>query len=284
MACVASRAGGVEMPARVARPAAAGGVAVRAAQDCRCVACAYKREGGRASVCQMSARPISEFSSRASSHRSGSDIPRVSSQRFSSAWANEKFDELPIRASSQRHSSALDAPRVSSQRFSSAWANEKFDELPIRASSQRHSSPLDVPRVSSRHSALADEPLDELHSSIRASSQRLGSAWANEKFDEFPLPSHSSSRHSSSFSRPSSASSLSRHSSAFDAPRASSLSRHSSALDMRPPSSVLKPWTWSRGYSNPISAARTVLDDDEKIRELTYRNDFAVRRAMGGYY
>ena len=215
MACVASRAGGVEMPARVARPAAAGGVAVRAAQDCRCVACAYKREGGRASVCQMSARPISEFSSRASSHRSGSDIPRVSSQRFSSAWANEKFDELPIRASSQRHSSALDAPRVSSQRFSSAWANEKFDE--------------------------------------------------------FPLPSRSSSRHSSasSFSRPSSA---------------SSLSRHSSALDMRPPSSVLKPWTWSRGYSNPISAARTVLDDDEKIRELTYRNDFAVRRALGCYY
>ena len=266
MACVASRAGGVEMPARVARPAAAGGVAVRAAQDCRCVACAYKREGGRASVCQMSARPISEFSSRASSHRSGSDIPRVSSQRFSSAWANEKFDELPIRASSQRHSSALDAPRVSSQRFSSAWANEKFDELPIRASSQRHSSPLDVPRVSSRHSALADEPLDELHSSIRASSQRLGSAWANEKFDEFPLPSHSSSRHSS-------ASSLSRPSSASSRPYS-------------PPSSVLKPWTWSRGYSNPISAARTVLDDDEKIRALTYRNDFAVRRALGGgcYY
>ena len=251
MACVASRAGGVEMPARVARPAAAGGVAVRAAQDCRCVACAYKREGGRASVCQMSARPISEFSSRASSHRSGSDIPRVSSQRFSSAWANEKFDELPIRASSQRHSSALD-----------------------------------VPRVSSRHSALADEPFDELPASIRASSQRLGSAWANEKFDEFPLPSHSSSRHSSSFSRPSSASSLSRHSSAFNAPRAPSLSRPSSASSRpySPPSSVLKPWTWSRGYSNPISAARTVLDDDEKIRELTYRNDFAVRRAMGGYY
>ena len=181
MARVASRAGGVEMPARVARPAAAGGVTVRAAQDCRCVACAYKREGGRASVCQMSARPISEFSSRASSHRSGSDI---SSQRFSSAWANEKFDELPIRASSQRHSSALDAPRASS---------------------------------------------------------------------------------------------LSRHSSALDM-------RPSSALGMRPPSSVLKPWTWSRGYSNPISAVRTVLDDDEKIRELTYRNDFAVRRAMGGYY
>ena len=272
MACVASRAGGVEMPARVARPAAAGGVAVRAAQDCRCVACAYKREGGRASVCQMSARPISEFSSRASSHRSGSDIPRVSSQRFSSAWANEKFDELPIRASSQRHSSALDAPRVSSQRFSSAWANEKFDELPIRASSQRHSSALDVPRVSSRHSALADEPFDELPASIRASSQRLGSAWANEKFDEFPLPSSSSSRHSS----------------ALDAPRASSLSRPSSASSFSrpysPPSSVLKPWTWSRGYSNPISAARTVLDDDEKIRELTYRNDFAVRRALGCYY
>jgi hypothetical protein len=45
---------------------------------------------------------------------------------------------------------------------------------------------------------------------------------------------------------------------------------------------VLKPWTWPR--SNPFLAARTVLDDDEKIRELTYRNDFAVRRAFCGYY